>query len=192
MRFNAVRRVFHQAVDLVAGFVLLASLVWLIAAGATWLARLSDNRTIAALRADQDVKISSDASAAVIFARAGFLLAHQRIDETQGLLELLARRDDQKVYRNLLFNLGNARLRQAFVLISNGDLSAAVPFVNLAKQNYRRALELDPSDWNTKYNLDVALRLVRDFSFGQENEGDTLPASKQLWPDMPGVPEGLP
>ena len=97
----------------------------------------------------------------------------------------------QKYFPSLLFNLGNARLRQAFGLITNEDLSGAIPFVNLAKRDFRRVLELEPDNWNPKYNLDVGMRLVRDYPLGQENEGDTLPASKQLWPDMPGIPEGL-
>lgn len=183
---------FRRAIDLAAMLFLLASLILLVAAGASWFVGLSDNRTIAALRTDHDVKANDNASAAVIFARASFLLAHDRIDEAQGLTEALTRRGDQNAFRSLLFNLGNARLRQAFKLISNGDLSGAVPFVNLAKQNFRRVVELDPGNWDAKYNLDVALRLVRDYPLGQENEGDVLPASKQLWPDMPGVPEGLP
>lgn len=185
-------RIFQRVIDLAAALFLLVSLILLVAAGASWLAGLSDNRTIAALRADQDVKVKDDAPVAVMFARASFLLAHQRIDEAQGLAEALARRGDQQAFDGLLFNIGNARLRQAFDLISNGDLSGAAPFVNLAKQNFRRVIESDPGNWNAKYNLDVALRLVRDYPLGQENEGDVLPASKQLWPDMPGVPEGLP
>jgi mxaK protein len=185
-------RLFRRTIDLAAALFLAASLIMLIGAGASWLAGLADNRLIAALRADRDVKVNDDASGAVIFARASFLLTHRRVDEAQGLAETLARRSDQRAFESLLFNLGNARLRQAFESISNGDLSAAIPFVNLAKQNFRRVLELDPGNWNAKYNLDVALRLVRDFPLGQENEGDALPAAKQLWPDMPGVPEGLP
>lgn len=183
---------YPRAIYLAAGIFLLISLAALIAAVLTLLAGYSDNRKIAALRADHDVIVNSSASSEVLFARASFLLFHQRIDEAQDLAEVLARRGDQKAFSSLLFNLGNARLRQAFELIAGGDLDRAPPFVNLAKSNYRHVLELEPDNWSAKYNLDVAMRLVRDYPFGQENEGDTLPASKQLWPDMPGVPEGLP
>ncbi|WOJ91346.1 hypothetical protein RZS28_08860 [Methylocapsa polymorpha] len=191
-RFAARIRVSRRVIDWAAALFLLASLITLAVAGVSWVARLSDNRAIAALRADHDVTVNDRASAAVIFARASFLLAHERIDEAQGLAETLARRGDQKAFETLLFNLGNARLRQAFKVISDGDLGGAAPIVNLAKQNFRRVLEMDPGNWNAKYNLDVALRLVRDYPLGQDDEGDPLPASKQLWPDMPGVPEGLP
>ncbi|MGB7967139.1 MAG: hypothetical protein WCF64_13330 [Methylocella sp.] len=156
------------------------------------LSEYSGNRTVAALRADRDVLVNDSAPVEVLFARACFLLSHERIEEAQVLSEILAQRDDTKVFPSLLFNLGNARLRQAFGLITNEDLSGAIPFVNLAKRDFRRVLELEPDNWNAKYNLDVAMRLVRDYPLGQENEGDTLPASKQLWPDMPGIPEGLP
>jgi mxaK protein len=183
---------YPRTIYVAAGIFLLISLAALIAAVLTLLAGYSDNRKIAALRADHDVIVNSSAPSEVLFARASFLLFHQRIDETQDLAEVLARRGHQKAFASLLFNLGNARLRQAFELIANGDLDRAPPFVNLAKRNYRHVLELEPDNWNAKYNLDVAMRLVRDYPFGQENEGDTLPASKQLWPDMPGIPEGLP
>lgn len=182
----------RRALYLGAGLALVISLVALMGATFALVAGYSGNRTIAALRADRDVVVSESAPAGVLFARAAFLLFHQRIDEAEGLAESLARRGDEAAYTSLLFNLGNARLRQALELIANGDLDRAPPFVNLAKRNYRHVLELDPGDWNAKYNLDVAMRLVRDYPLGQKDEGDTLPASKKLWPDMPGIPEGLP
>jgi hypothetical protein len=64
-------RIFQRAIDLAAALFLLVSLILLVAAGASWLAGLSNNRTIAALRADQDVKVKDDASVAVIFGRTG-------------------------------------------------------------------------------------------------------------------------
>ncbi|MGA9487401.1 MAG: hypothetical protein WBV25_10055 [Methylocella sp.] len=185
---NAYRRLISTG----AGVLLLISLVALMCAAVVLLSEYSSNQTVAALRADRDVLVNDSAPAEVLFARACFLLSHQRIEEAQVLSEILVRRGDTKLFPSLLFNLGNARLRQAFGLISNEDLSGAIPFVNLAKRDFRRVLEFEPYNWNAKYNLDVAMRLVRDYPLGQDNEGDTLPASKQLWPDMPGIPEGLP
>jgi mxaK protein len=175
-----------------AGVLLLISLVALMCATVVLVSEYSSNQTVAALRADRDALVNDSAPAEVLFARACFLFSHQRIEEAQVLSEIMAQRGDTKVFSSLLFNLGNARLRQAVGLITNEDLSGAIPFVNLAKRDFRRVLELEPANWNAKYNLDVAMRLVRDYPLGQENEGDTLPASKQLWPDIPGIPEGLP
>ena len=183
---------YRRLISTGAGVLLMISLVALICATVVLLSEYSSNRTVAALRADRDVMVDDSAPVEVLFARACFLLSHQRIEEAQVLSVILVRRGDTKLVPSLLFNLGNARLRQAFDLITNEDLSGAIPFVNLAKRDFRRVLELEPDNWNAKYNLDVAMRLVRDYPLGQENEGDTLPASKQLWPDMPGIPEGLP
>jgi mxaK protein len=184
---------YRHVISAGTGVLLMISFVALISATVVLLPEYSSNRTVAALRADRDVMVNDSAPAEVLFARAYFfLLSHQRIEEVQVLSEILARRGDTRIFPSLLFNLGNARLRQAFGLIANEDLSGAIPFVNLAKRDFRRVLELEPDNWNAKYNLDVAMRLVRDYPLGQENEGDTLPASKQLWPDMPGIPEGLP
>ncbi|MBM3654860.1 MAG: MxaK protein, partial [Alphaproteobacteria bacterium] len=50
-----------------------------------------------------------------------------------------------------------------------------------------------PEYWDAKYNLDVAVRLVRDFPDFERKSGDELSADpKKLWTDIPGKPKGLP
>ena len=65
--------------------------------------------------------------------------------------------------------------------------------VMLAKAEYRNALRIDPQNWNAKYNLDVAMRLVRDLPQAVgEDEEKPLETPEKLWTDLPGVPKGLP
>jgi mxaK protein len=77
--------------------------------------------------------------------------------------------------------------------IEGGALDKAIPLTKLAKDDYRRALSLDPDFWDAKFNFDVAMRLVRDLP-GYEQEGEEAPpdAKTRLWTDLPGVPRGLP
>jgi len=153
-----------------------------------------DNRAIDALVAGRDVPVKPSARFEVKFARAYFLLQHDRVDEAQVLVEEIAAGGEPKRLVNLHYDLANARLRAAFVLIEQGRIDAAASYVRLAKDGYRRALTIDPEHWDAKYNLDVAMRLVRDFpQMGAEVFEDTpreLP--KRLWTDLPRLPRGLP
>lgn len=154
-----------------------------------------DNATIAALAAGDDVEIDfTKASDEVIFARSRYLLYRERREEAQTLLDLGgSRMTDPSLRARLLYNHANARVRDAVSAIEKGDPARAIPLTQLAKDEYRLALRLDPSNWDIKHNLDVAMRLVRDFP-GYEGEAEEVPedAPKNLWTDLPGVPRGLP
>ncbi|MCC5797391.1 MAG: MxaK protein [Methylophaga sp.] len=56
------------------------------------------------------------------------------------------------------FNRGNLNFREAIGLIS--EHGGHITLVELAKQDYRMALRLDPDMWDARYNLELALRLV--------------------------------
>lgn len=59
------------------------------------------------------------------------------------------------ISRHAQYNLGNMYLRQA---LAAGDRSDTRPLVELAKQRYRDVLRAEPQDWDTRYNLERALR----------------------------------
>jgi mxaK protein len=93
----------------------------------------------------------------------------------------------------MLYNMANARMRAAMTAIGKGDYDKAIPLVTLSKSEYRNALRLDPEDWDAKYNLDIAMRLVRDLPQAVgEDEEKPLQTPEKLWTDLPGVPKGLP
>ena len=174
------------AVLLTAGVLsTLASLVWLGS-------RIADNRTIARLRTGHDDGIGRRASAAVAFARAQFLMDHDELEQAQPVVERVVRTGSVQQGAEILYNAGNARLRHAILLIENGKFDSAAADVVLARDFYERALRLQPGFWDAKFNLDIAMRLVRDFPAtvipGEETE---RPTSK-LWTDLPGLPKGGP
>ena len=57
------------------------------------------------------------------------------------------------------YNLGNLHLRAA-LKNGAGRAAEALPLLELAKQAYRDALRVDPSDWDARYNLEQALWLA--------------------------------
>lgn len=69
------------------------------------------------------------------------------------------------LHRLASYNLGNLQLRQAMKLVSTDP--QFLPQVELAKQQYRDLLAVEPDHWDARYNLERALRLV------PESEGPT-------------------
>jgi mxaK protein len=72
-----------------------------------------------------------------------------------------------------LYDLGNLHLREA-MKNGPGDAGAALPLVELAKQSYRDALRMDPTDWDARYNLERALQLAPEID--EDAPDDTEPA----------------
>ncbi len=159
---------------------------------AAWRAEAT-NRTIASLKSNHDVPVATDAPPETLLARIEFLLDHGRIDEVQPLVEALDRRGTDRIRADAHYDFANGRLRQAFDQLTQDKIDSAGPFVVLARQEYRRALTLLPGDWDAKFNLDVASRLIRDFPAFERTMGDTVKEDRRLiWTDIPGTPNGLP
>jgi len=151
------------------------------------------NAEILALRAGRDISVASDAAPELLLARIEFLSKRDEIDSARSLLDTLDRIGNEELAAKGRYALANALLRRAFDLIERGELDGAGPFVNLSKREYRRALQLAPSNWDAKFNFDVATRLIRDYpSFEQENGDELEVEPKKLWTDVPGIPKGLP
>jgi mxaK protein len=164
-----------------------------IAAFVDWRHVEAENRMIEALNAGRDIDVGGEARPEVLLARIGFLSARSEFDRARVLLEALDRNGGPQTRARGHYLLANSLLRQALTHIEGSELDAASPFVNLAKREYRRALQLYAEYWDAKYNLDVAARLVRDFSEFERKSGDELTVDpKKLWTDIPGKPKGLP
>lgn len=151
------------------------------------------NAKIRALKANHDVAVAMDLPPELLLARIEFLLDHDRVDEIQPYVEALDKTGSDALRAIAHYNFANGRLRQAFDLLTQGKLDAAGPFVVLSRQEYRLALTLAPGDWDAKFNLDVASRLIRDFPAFERTIGDAVKTDrKKIWTDIPGKPEGLP
>lgn len=158
-----------------------------------WRRSVSANDIIDGLRAGRNIEIGPDALPEALLARIAYLTTRGELDQARTLVEALDRRGEAGSLARGHYLLGNALLRRALAHIEKSELDAAGPYVNLAKREYRRTLQLDPYFWDAKFNFDVAARLVRDFPDFERKGGDELSADpKKLWTDIPGKPKGLP
>jgi mxaK protein len=172
---------------LVVGLALAAA-----AAGALWGMNAARNRTIAALIGGHDVTVASDGTPEVLFARAYFLMTHNRLDDAQLVASMVDLHASDRLRADLHYDMANARLKLAFDKIVSGDFDAAGALVGLAREDYREAIRLDPEDWNARFNFDVASRLVREYpSFGFTPD-ERRRGPRPLWTELPNTPRGEP
>jgi mxaK protein len=164
---------------------MLACIAWVALA-------MSDNRKIALIASGHDVHISASASPAVTFARAKYLLDRGDFEEAQPLIENVVRLGTSGAAANLLYDAANARVHLAIQLIENNKFDTATANVVLARDYYTRALRINPQFWDAKYNLDIAMRLVRDFPETILRSDDKQKPTSKLWTDFPGLPKGGP
>ncbi|MTI62300.1 MxaK protein [Methylophaga sp.] len=92
------------------------------------------------------------------FAHANMLERKQKTNEALEQLTQVLGEADAGLLPLAYFNRGNINLREALKLTSSDGRQ--IPLIELAKQDYRSALALDPQMWNARYNLEIALRVV--------------------------------
>ncbi|MFC7054125.1 hypothetical protein ACFQI3_15635 [Hansschlegelia quercus] len=172
--------------------LLLATTLWLAQSAWTLQGKRSERAVAQALASNHDVRPPDDASGELVFARAHFLLVRDSLDEAQSLAGQIVERGEPEVAARFHYDVGNARARRAVGAIEASQIDKAIPEVRLAKEAYRAALRADPTLWDARYNLDVVMRLVRDFPEIETAEEETKAQPKKLWTDLPGRPRGLP
>lgn len=93
------------------------------------------------------------------FARAVKVAESGHYDEAVAQYKALLQSDHVQIRRSVFFNLGNLHLREA---LEHGreDEARWLPTIEFAKQSYRSLLREDPSDWDARHNLELALRLA--------------------------------
>jgi len=155
----------------------------------------NDNELIDQLVSGKDVDVSKVISGKpeLRLARALYLKQKHRYDEALSTLSLIMEQGDQAFRAKVRYNLGNLYLQQAMNHVETMKMNEALPLVDLAKQAYRQALALDSQDWDSKYNLEVAMRLLPEMDrINSGNEEDPKKQATQLWTTVPGFPRGLP
>ena len=89
------------------------------------------------------------------------------------------------------FNLANLYLERAVELEREDETQAAMSLVELAKQNYREILALDPPHWDARYNLSRALEMLPDIAavdYENELNPERSPQAPQAAPTYEGLP----
>jgi mxaK protein len=130
----------------------------------------------------------------VKLARAVYLASKERYEEALDAYSYLADLGDLEFRVVALFDLGNLHLRRALEHVEKNEINRALPLVELAKDAYKKALRLDPSHWDSKYNLEVAMRLLPEMDRIQSKGAEEAEEQQEgaLWTTVPGFPRGLP
>ncbi|HML28894.1 MAG TPA: hypothetical protein PKE16_08655 [Hyphomicrobium sp.] len=176
--------------------------VWLFAIiSAVWLGYAVDdlfrteraNRNIRELVSRHDIPIDTrHASPQEILARINESLRRDQIDEAQTTFSAASENLPPEVRARALYNIANTRTLLAGEFVHKGNLDGAAALINVAKSEYRMALKLDPENWDARFNIDVAMRIVRDLPLGNNPDTKAPAEPKKLWTDLPGIPKGLP
>ena len=99
---------------------------------------------------------------------------------------------DARLGQAARFNSANLLVRQAVEVRASSQPGQAIALLELAKEYYRDVLREDPAQWDARYNLERAQRLLPDPD--DEEDGPPGPASnrERAATTMRGYSPGLP
>ena len=152
----------------------------------------ADNTKIAMLAQGRDIPAAAGADASLLASRALFLLKQGRTDDVKAIEEHMTGPGQAPLRAILLYDLGNDSLRQAMQIYMQVPLRQVKPLINAAKADYRESLQLDPADWDCRYNFALASTLIRDTETSVPMLGAQMSHDKATYPDIPGAPNGMP
>ena len=139
------------------------------------------------------------APAEVLFAHALALERAGRADDALGVYAEAEVVGNEALRQAVHVNVANLYLRRGLVAARDeNQAQRAMVLIQLAKAGYRRALREDPDDWNTRYNFELALRILPDLEVRNRrrsgDERDTEEEQKKdksAWSEMVGQPRGM-
>lgn len=144
--------------------------------------------------ADPDtIVVDENTPALLVFAKA------RRLDETGNtgeairLYASLRNIPNPDLRERAFHNLGTIYLRDgAKRWHAHGVLEAAhvSSLVELAKENYREALQLTPDNWDARYNLEYAWRITPPPK--EKPKSDYKGSKPSVYSTLPGLPGGGP
>jgi mxaK protein len=90
------------------------------------------------------------------------------------------------------YNSANLLLRQAIELRAGAAPGQALALIELAKENYRQILRNTPDEWDARYNLERAQRLVPEPEQGDEELPELKRNAERAATTMRAYSPGLP
>jgi mxaK protein len=153
-------------------------------------------RLVAARRINSQIEAgvtaTADTAAAseLRFAQAHALAASGATEAA--LIRYAGLHDDRRVGSAARYNSANLLLRQAIVIRSGDQPGQALALIELAKENYREILRHQALDWDARYNLERAQRLVADPEDGDDAPPAVRRDAERAATTMRGFSPGLP
>ncbi len=145
---------------------------------------------IAALGAGQDVTGDHGSDPAVLAAQGLALVARGKSEAAQAVADRLDGAPAE--HAAVLYAIANARMRAALGIFTQVPFRVIKGSIAQAKAEYRQAIQLDPDNWDARYNYAIAAALVRDTESSTPSAGDEMAHERAAWPDIPGAPNGMP
>ena len=99
---------------------------------------------------------------------------------------------DQALGQAARYNSANLLMRQAMGVLASAQPGQAIPLLELAKEVYREVLRKDPGQWDARYNLERAQRLLPDPDDTLAGPPDPQRNSERAVTTMRGYSPGLP
>jgi mxaK protein len=146
-----------------------------------------DNARIAS---GEPIAIEEGQRAELRFARAYALAASAPGDAALNAYRAL--QNDERVGRDARFNSANLLVRQAIQVREGAQPGQAIALLELAKEIYRDVLRNDPSDWEARYNLERAQRLLPDPEDVDNEPAQAAQNRERAATTMRGYAPGLP
>ncbi|HET7793964.1 MAG TPA: MxaK protein [Rhizobacter sp.] len=124
-----------------------------------------------------------------------FALAHAQAAsgaDTEALNRYRALQGDTPLGQAARYNSANLLVRQAQALRAGAQPGQALPLIELAKEIYREVLRHDPGQWDARYNLERAQRLLPDPDDSLAEPADTQRNAERAATTMRGYSPGMP
>jgi mxaK protein len=132
-----------------------------------------------------DAPLDDQASPESQLARAIALSGKGASDAAIRAYKALVQNERDDIKQAALYNLGNLYLREA---LKDGATEAIryLPLIELAKQSYRSVLRLNSNDWDTRRNLEMALRLAPEYEEEAVEDPEALVPKERAITTMQG------
>jgi len=170
---------------IVLGVLVIAAVAALVDGVHLW--RL--HRLNAAIAADPPVSVGNP-PAELQFALAHAQAASGATDEALKRYRTL--QGDTPLGQAARYNSANLLMRQAIEVRGGTQPGLAIPLLELAKEGYREVLRNDPGQWEARYNLERAQRLLPDPDESLAEPADGRRDAERAVTTMRGYSPGLP
>lgn len=175
-------------------FVLLALLAAMMVVDVTTLWRAS--RTNALIESGAAIADAPGQPAELRFAQA-HALAQAQAPAASGAREVALNRyralqSDARLGAAARYNSANLLVRQAIEVQASIQPGQAIALLELAKEYYREVLRNDPAQWDARYNLERAQRLLPDAGDDEAGPVGEAQNRERAATTMRGYSPGLP